>query len=150
MQERCVPAREERFDFLVQLIHAVQPEAHTILDLGCGTGSLSVRIAQAFPAASSSTRIMSEATSPQSNGSGKRVGRRCAPDRRARTTTRSGTRTWPHSAPRCRGGGKRPWGRGGASSRDCPSRDTSTRSGKWGLIAWTASGDAIYGGIKGF
>jgi SAM-dependent methyltransferase len=49
MQEWHLPARAARFDCLVRLVRAVQPDPETLLDLGCGTGSLTLRFAEAFP-----------------------------------------------------------------------------------------------------
>jgi ubiquinone/menaquinone biosynthesis C-methylase UbiE len=51
MQDWHVPARAARFDCLVRLIRSVHKEPDVILDLGCGTGSLTVRLAEAFPSA---------------------------------------------------------------------------------------------------
>jgi ubiquinone/menaquinone biosynthesis C-methylase UbiE len=51
MQEWHLPAREARFDCLVRLVRAVRPEPDVILDLGCGAGSVSLRLAEAFPKA---------------------------------------------------------------------------------------------------
>lgn len=49
MQDRYLPARTERFDCLARIIRAVQPDPRIILDIGCGAGSLTLRLAQAFP-----------------------------------------------------------------------------------------------------
>ena len=49
MQERYLVARAERFDFMVRIVRAIQADPKTILDLGCGTGSVSFRMAEAFP-----------------------------------------------------------------------------------------------------
>jgi SAM-dependent methyltransferase len=49
MQERYLVARAERFDRMVRIVRAIQADPKTILDLGCGTGSVSFRMAEAFP-----------------------------------------------------------------------------------------------------
>jgi ubiquinone/menaquinone biosynthesis C-methylase UbiE len=51
MQDRCVPARRERFETIVRLIADTQPKVSKVLDIGCGTGSLMLPILEAFPAA---------------------------------------------------------------------------------------------------
>ncbi len=51
MQEWHLPAREARFDCLVRLVQTTQPDPDVILDLGCGTGSVTLRLAEAFPRA---------------------------------------------------------------------------------------------------
>ncbi|MBI4788785.1 MAG: class I SAM-dependent methyltransferase [Chloroflexi bacterium] len=49
MQERYLVAREERFDTMLRLIRASQPQVARILDLGCGPGSLMLRLLEQFP-----------------------------------------------------------------------------------------------------
>jgi SAM-dependent methyltransferase len=49
MQERYLVGRQERFGIIVQAIRAVCPQPHRILDLGCGTGSLTAAVLAAFP-----------------------------------------------------------------------------------------------------
>lgn len=51
MQARYLVKRQERFDTIVQLIHEMKITVTTVVDLGCGTGSLTVRILEAFPEA---------------------------------------------------------------------------------------------------
>ncbi|HEX2131581.1 MAG TPA: class I SAM-dependent methyltransferase [Actinophytocola sp.] len=49
-QERYIPDREERFRVVVDVVRAVVgTETATVVDLGCGPGSLSARIADALP-----------------------------------------------------------------------------------------------------
>ncbi|MBU2509976.1 class I SAM-dependent methyltransferase [bacterium] len=49
MQERYLAERSERFNQIVKIIKATQPEASRILDIGCGTGSLSQRLLKELP-----------------------------------------------------------------------------------------------------
>jgi cyclopropane fatty-acyl-phospholipid synthase-like methyltransferase len=49
MQNRYVAMRSERFDKIVQLIEATQQPPKQILDIGCGPGSLSLRLLESFP-----------------------------------------------------------------------------------------------------
>jgi methylase of polypeptide subunit release factors len=49
MQDRYLIARHERFETIVRIIRAIWPAPRRILDLGCGTGSLSEVILEAFP-----------------------------------------------------------------------------------------------------
>jgi cyclopropane fatty-acyl-phospholipid synthase-like methyltransferase len=49
MQDRYLVARNERFQVIVRTVRAVRPEPRRILDLGCGTGSLSEVVLDAFP-----------------------------------------------------------------------------------------------------
>lgn len=49
MQERYLAARHERFNIIVGIIAATHRCPRKVLDLGCGTGSLSLRILEAFP-----------------------------------------------------------------------------------------------------
>ena len=49
MQDRYLIARRQRFDMIVHIVHAVCPSPRRILDLGCGTGSLSEAILEARP-----------------------------------------------------------------------------------------------------
>ncbi len=49
MQERYILRRNERFGVIVRAIQAVVPEPARILDLGCGTGSLTEALLTAFP-----------------------------------------------------------------------------------------------------
>ncbi len=50
-QERYIGHRERRFDQVLQAVEAVVGRRPRVLDLGCGTGSLSERILKRFPAA---------------------------------------------------------------------------------------------------
>ncbi|MCT2583634.1 class I SAM-dependent methyltransferase [Actinophytocola gossypii] len=51
-QERYIPDREERFRVVIDVVRAVVgAEAACVVDLGCGPGSLSARIARALPRA---------------------------------------------------------------------------------------------------
>jgi SAM-dependent methyltransferase len=50
-QEGYVPAREERFAAMFDALAALLPPTFTALDLGCGPGSLAVRLLARFPAA---------------------------------------------------------------------------------------------------
>ena len=49
MQERYLVARSERFEHIVRLIEATQDHVGRIVDLGCGTGSLILKLLEAFP-----------------------------------------------------------------------------------------------------
>ncbi|MBN2581983.1 MAG: class I SAM-dependent methyltransferase [Planctomycetes bacterium] len=49
MQDRYLVARDERFETVVRMIHALWPQPERVLDLGCGSGSLSLAILEAFP-----------------------------------------------------------------------------------------------------
>lgn len=49
MQERYLIGRRERFEIVVRTIRAVCPKPGRILDLGCGTGSLTEAILEGFP-----------------------------------------------------------------------------------------------------
>ena len=49
MQERYVVGRDERFAVMMRMIRATQPAALRVLDLGCGPGSLTLRVLEAFP-----------------------------------------------------------------------------------------------------
>lgn len=51
MQERYLVKRTQRFDLIVQIVAATQTEIKTIVDLGCGTGSLTAHLLDAFPEA---------------------------------------------------------------------------------------------------
>ena len=51
MQRRYLVRREERFAVMVELVRAVAPTPGAIIDLGCGSGSLTLRLAEAFPQA---------------------------------------------------------------------------------------------------
>lgn len=50
-QEYHIPDREERFRVMLEVLAQVLPARARVLDLGCGTGSLSERILRRFPAA---------------------------------------------------------------------------------------------------
>ncbi len=49
MQERYLVKRHKRFDIIVQLIKETQPNLTSIVDLGCGPGSLTIRLLEALP-----------------------------------------------------------------------------------------------------
>jgi len=49
MQARYLIARRARFDTIVRVVGAVRPAPERVLDLGCGTGSLSEAILEEFP-----------------------------------------------------------------------------------------------------
>jgi SAM-dependent methyltransferase len=51
MQERYLVRRRERFAALVALIDATQARVERVLDLGCGPGSLTLAVLDAFPQA---------------------------------------------------------------------------------------------------
>jgi ubiquinone/menaquinone biosynthesis C-methylase UbiE len=51
MQERYLVKRSERFDVIAKLIKSVCPNPRLIIDLGCGTGSLAVRLLEEFDSA---------------------------------------------------------------------------------------------------
>jgi ubiquinone/menaquinone biosynthesis C-methylase UbiE len=51
MQRRYLVKRSERFDIIAGLIKAVCPNPRLIVDLGCGTGSLSIRLLEEFDSA---------------------------------------------------------------------------------------------------
>jgi SAM-dependent methyltransferase len=51
MQERYLPARDERFAVIVRTIRDTQDPVDHLVDLGCGTGSLTARLLDAFPGA---------------------------------------------------------------------------------------------------
>jgi ubiquinone/menaquinone biosynthesis C-methylase UbiE len=48
MQEKYLVKRSERFDLIVRLIKSVCPNPKLIVDLGCGTGSLTIRLLEEF------------------------------------------------------------------------------------------------------
>lgn len=50
MQERYLVGRRERFEIVVGTIRSVCPQPERILDLGCGTGSLTEAVLEGFPA----------------------------------------------------------------------------------------------------
>lgn len=51
-QQRHIPRREERFGLMLELVAEIAgPEPRTILELACGTGSISARALQRFPGA---------------------------------------------------------------------------------------------------
>lgn len=50
-QESFHPDRERRFDAMFQALEASLPKRFTALDLGCGPGSLSLRLLRRFPGA---------------------------------------------------------------------------------------------------
>jgi SAM-dependent methyltransferase len=52
MQRGYLVRREERFAVMVELVRAVVPTPGAVLDLGCGSGSVTLRLADAFPQAS--------------------------------------------------------------------------------------------------
>lgn len=49
MQQRYLVRREQRFDVIIDMVRATQPDVRHIVDLGCGTGSLTERLVVAFP-----------------------------------------------------------------------------------------------------
>lgn len=49
MQEYYLPDRKARFETLVSIVRAHNPEPGTILDLGCGTGTILLECLKAFP-----------------------------------------------------------------------------------------------------
>jgi SAM-dependent methyltransferase len=49
MQERYNVDRSRRFEIIVQVLRLINNRPLEILDLGCGTGSLSVRLLESFP-----------------------------------------------------------------------------------------------------
>lgn len=49
MQDRFVAKRPERFQTIIQLISTTQLSPTRILDIGCGTGSLSLNLLESFP-----------------------------------------------------------------------------------------------------
>ncbi len=49
MQARYLVRRTERFETIIRLIRETQPSVKSILDLGCGTGSLMLAVLEAFP-----------------------------------------------------------------------------------------------------
>jgi SAM-dependent methyltransferase len=49
MQERYLVKRNKRFDIIIQLIKETQTDLTSIVDLGCGPGSLTIRLLEAFP-----------------------------------------------------------------------------------------------------
>ena len=51
MQERYILKRPERFETIIQLIQATQKTVGRVLDLGCGTGSLMLKVLENFPEA---------------------------------------------------------------------------------------------------
>ncbi len=51
MQAGYIAARERRFSAMFDVLEACLPKKFTALDLGCGPGSLSVRLLQRFPQA---------------------------------------------------------------------------------------------------
>jgi trans-aconitate methyltransferase len=51
MQGRYLVKRNERFDIIVQMIRDTQDNVTSIIDLGCGPGSVMLRLLQAFPEA---------------------------------------------------------------------------------------------------
>jgi SAM-dependent methyltransferase len=52
-QDRYPTDREERFRVMLDILETiVGPEPQTVLDLGCGPGSLSIRLLERFPSAS--------------------------------------------------------------------------------------------------
>jgi len=51
MQQRYLVKRSERFDIIAGLIKSVCPNPKLIVDLGCGTGSLTIRLLEEFESA---------------------------------------------------------------------------------------------------
>jgi len=49
VQDRYLVRRSERFDVMVRLIAQTQSRVSQVLDLGCGTGSLMLRVLETFP-----------------------------------------------------------------------------------------------------
>ncbi len=52
-QQDSFPAREERFNTILEVLETRIPRKFTVLDLGCGPGSLSLRVLRRFPNARS-------------------------------------------------------------------------------------------------
>jgi ubiquinone/menaquinone biosynthesis C-methylase UbiE len=51
MQEKYLVKRSERFDIITRLIKTVCPNPKLIVELGCGTGSLTIRLLEEFDSA---------------------------------------------------------------------------------------------------
>jgi len=51
MQERYLVRRRERFEMMVRLIRDTQQSVRQLVDLGCGTGTLTLRLLEVFPQA---------------------------------------------------------------------------------------------------
>jgi SAM-dependent methyltransferase len=51
MQEFYLPDRKVRFETLISLVRAGNPEPRRLLDIGCGTGSIMQECLEAFPSA---------------------------------------------------------------------------------------------------
>ncbi|MGF1662349.1 MAG: class I SAM-dependent methyltransferase [Kineosporiaceae bacterium] len=49
--EVYVPARERRFDVMIEVLEALVPAGATVLDIGCGPGSLASRVGTRLPEA---------------------------------------------------------------------------------------------------
>ena len=49
MQDRYLLRRKERFELMVRLIAYTQQTVSSVLDIGCGTGSLMLPILERFP-----------------------------------------------------------------------------------------------------
>lgn len=51
MQEKYIAKRNERFDLITKLIKTVCPNPRLIIDLGCGSGSLTIKLLEKFVSA---------------------------------------------------------------------------------------------------
>jgi SAM-dependent methyltransferase len=51
MQERYLAGRAERFSVILRMIRATQPAVRRVVELGCGPGSLMLRMLECFPQA---------------------------------------------------------------------------------------------------
>lgn len=49
MQKQYLVQRNKRFDIILQLLQKTQPNLTIVLDLGCGTGCLTLRLLDTFP-----------------------------------------------------------------------------------------------------
>ena len=53
LEERYVPERQERFAFILDLVEAVVGATPQVIDLGCGPGSVTLRLLERLPGAAS-------------------------------------------------------------------------------------------------